>query len=152
MISANVCFSWNNNSDTACNNSARSVKVARRYLLNALSARLNRFSISASSKGENSFSFSPVAGLIEAIAIIVPYIAVEATKIGKEGSPSRGSATHPAVAPYHTALDSQSFWNENAIEQIKTPLHEEREHSSGNRTLENRHVIAQVETAYDRFA
>src|SRR4029077_12066897 len=69
MISANVCFSWNSNSDTACNNSPRSVKVVRRYLLNAFSARLNRFSISASSKGENSFSFSPVAGLMEASAI-----------------------------------------------------------------------------------
>src|SRR6266511_523087 len=49
-------------------------------------------------------------------------------------------------------LQPQSFWNENAIEQIKTPLHEQRQHSSGNRTLENGHVIVQVKTAYDRFA
>jgi hypothetical protein len=39
----------------------RSVNVVRRYFRNACSARLNRFSISASSKGENFFSFSPVA-------------------------------------------------------------------------------------------
>src|SRR6266576_2858644 len=69
MISASVCFSWKSNSDTACNNSARSAKVVRRYLPNAFSAWLSRFSISASFKGENSFSFSPVAGLMEASGI-----------------------------------------------------------------------------------
>src|SRR5262249_26019246 len=44
------------------------------------------------------------------------------------------------------------FWNENAIEQIKKPLHEQREHRGGNGTLENGHVIVQVKAAYDRFA
>src|SRR5207302_9545133 len=43
--------------------------VVRRYLLDSFSARLKRFSISASPKGENSFSFSPVAGFIDAIGI-----------------------------------------------------------------------------------
>src|SRR5437667_12198919 len=77
MISANFFFSWNSNSVTACNIWERSVNVVRRYFLNAFSARLNRFSISASSKGEKSFSFSPVAGLIDAIGIFL-------TKLGYE--------------------------------------------------------------------
>jgi hypothetical protein len=47
----------------------RSLNEVRRYFLNASWACFRRFSISPSSNGENSFSFSPVAGLIEAIAI-----------------------------------------------------------------------------------
>ena len=48
-------------------------------------------------------------------------------------APSRGGE------PIH--LQAQSFWNENSIEQIKTPLHEQREYSGGNRTLQNGQVI-----------
>src|ERR1051325_10900891 len=69
MISAKPFVSWKSKSDSPCNSSARSVKVVRRKFLNAFSARVKRFSISASSKDENSFSFSPVAGLMEAIAM-----------------------------------------------------------------------------------
>src|SRR5262245_66222433 len=76
MISANLCFSCNSNSDAACNRSERAVNLVRRYFLNAFSARLNRFSISASLNEENSFSFWPVAGLIDAIGISLSYIAI----------------------------------------------------------------------------
>ena len=69
MICANFSFSWNSNSATASKSTDRSVNVLRRYFLNAFSAAVNRLSISVSSNGENSFSFSPIAGLIDAIAI-----------------------------------------------------------------------------------
>ena len=46
----------------------------------------------------------------------------------------------------------QTFRNQNAIEQIEEPLHEQREHGSGNCALQNCDVIVQVESAQDRFA
>ena len=49
-------------------------------------------------------------------------------------------------------LKPQSFGNENAIEQIERPLHEQREHGRRDRTLENGHTIVQAKAAYDRFA
>ena len=35
-------------------------------------------------------------------------------------------SARPAVAPYQIALQSQSFWNQEAIEQIEKPLHKQR--------------------------
>ena len=69
---------------------------------------------------------------------------------GRIAEPSVVDAPGGRALPFH--LDSQSFRNENAIEQIEAPLHEKREHSSGNRTLENGHMIVQAKAAYDRFA
>ena len=63
----------------------------------------------------------------------------------RDSSPALGMTAVPF-------LNSQSFRNQNAIEQIEAPLHEKREHSRGNSTLENSHVVVQVKAAYDRFA
>jgi len=104
MISANFFFSWNSNSAVASKNTERSVKVVRRYLLNAFSARASRFSISASSKGENSCSFSPVAGLMDAIAIAYLTSLFRIDEIGRDGSPSHPSSARPKVAPNHIRL------------------------------------------------
>ena len=95
MISASLSFSSNNNSAVAAISSERWLKAVRRYFLDAFSARFRRFSISASSNGENSFSFSPVAGLIEAIGISVPYIAFTTNGGANSVSPaSQSSALH----------------------------------------------------------
>src|SRR5438067_11925911 len=146
MISANVCFSWKSNSDTPCNNSARSAKVVRRYLLNACSARLNRFSISASLKGENSFSFSPLAGLMEANGIALSYIAIAING----GTNSCELAVAELRPPRHPRLQPQSFRHQNVIEHITRPLHEQREHSSDNRYSQHRRLVVQVKRDYDR--
>src|SRR4030095_162521 len=69
MISASLSFSSNSSSAVAAKSSERWLNEVRRYSLDASSARFRRFSISASSKEETSFTFSPVAGLIEAIGI-----------------------------------------------------------------------------------
>jgi hypothetical protein len=39
------------------------------------------------------------------------------------------------------ALQSQTLRNQNTIEQVEEPLHEQREHSGGNCALQNRDVI-----------
>src|SRR5215469_4950295 len=100
------------------------MNVVLRYFSNALSARPSRFSISASSNAENSFSFSPVAGLIEAISIYDCSASVPACD-----PPSHASENAPAT------LNSQPLWNQNAIEHIEKPLHNQREHSCRNRAL-----------------
>src|SRR5207245_8774878 len=44
-------------------------------------------------------------------------------------------------------LDSQPFWNQNAIEQIEKPLYQQRQHSCWNRALQNCCVIVQIKAA-----
>ena len=49
-------------------------------------------------------------------------------------------------------LQSQSFWNQNAIEQIEKPLHKQRKNRRRNRALENSHVIVQIKATQDWLA
>jgi predicted CoA-binding protein len=84
--------------------------------------------------------------------MLLSYIAFRRAEIGRAGSPSRPHSARPAVAPYHIALQAQSFWNQNAIEQIEKPLHQQRQQGCWNRALQDRCVIVQVETAQDWFA
>src|SRR2546423_992567 len=55
-----------------------------------------------------------------------------------------------AMAIQH--LQPQPFWNQEAIQQIETPLNQERQDSSRDRALQNRDVIIQVQAAENRFA
>src|SRR5581483_140322 len=86
MIRASLSFSSNNNSAAPSINSARVVNRVLRYLREASSARFRCVSISASSKAGNSFSFSPVAGLIEPIGICLT------KRVGEDEQ--RGTAIH----------------------------------------------------------
>src|SRR5213078_1056128 len=148
MISASLSFSSNNSSAVASKSSERWLNAVRRYFLDAFSAPFSRFSISASSNGANCFTFSPVAGLIEAIAISISYIAFPTNGGANSVSPaSRSSALHIVCE-----LDSQSFGNQNAIEHIEKPLHKQCQQCGGNSSLQDRCVIVQIEAAQDRFA
>ena len=49
-------------------------------------------------------------------------------------------------------LQTQAFWNQDSIEQVKTPLDQQGENGRGNCALENCGVIVQVQTAQDWFA
>src|SRR5438105_916102 len=138
MICAYFSFSWNSNSAVASKSTDRSVNVLRRFFLNAFSARLSRFSTSASSKGVNSFSFSPVAGLIDAIAI----------HKCSASFPACDQTSH-ASEDARATLDPQAFWNQNVIEQIEKPLHQQRQKSRRDGAFQNCYVIIQVEAAQD---
>src|SRR4029453_18294109 len=139
MFSASLSFSCNNNSAVASISSERWLNAVRRYFLDAFSARFSRFSISASLNGANSFTFSPVAGFIEAIAISVPYIAFAINGGANSVSPaSRSSALHIVCRLY-----AQSFGNQNAIEHIEKPLHKQRQQGCRNSSLQDRYVIVQ---------
>src|SRR4051794_38527106 len=49
-------------------------------------------------------------------------------------------------------LQPQSFWNQNTVKQIETPLHYQREQGCRNRALQDRQVIVQIQTTQDRLA
>ena len=46
-------------------------------------------------------------------------------------------------------LQTQPFWNQDAIEQIEKPLHQQCQQGRWNRALQDRCVIVQVEAAQD---
>ena len=52
----------------------------------------------------------------------------------------------------HSRLQTQAFWNQDAIQQIKTPLDEQSEHGGGDGAFENGDMIIQVQTAQNWFA
>src|SRR5262249_20800384 len=125
--------------------------------LDASSARASLFSISASSKGENSFSFSPVVGLIEAIAMFLSkrgraneqrWNALSSTRWHINAAcrliliSAFGGRHRLEAKPIH--LQAKPFWNQHVIEKLEEPLHKQREHSCGDRALQDRHVIVQV--------
>ena len=52
---------------------------------------------------------------------------------------------------WRAPLQTQPFWNQDAIKQIENRLHDQREQRRGNRAFQNRDVIVQVEPAQNRF-
>ncbi len=48
---------------------------------------------------------------------------------------------HRLAAASRFHLQSQAFWNQNAIEQIKDPLDNQGQESGWNRALQDGHVI-----------
>src|SRR4051794_21962711 len=119
MIRAKRALSASRKSAVAVNQAARCANVVFRYDRKALSAVASFLSISRRSIAANSFSVSPVAGSMEAMAI--------------------------------SHLQPQAFWNQEAIEQIEAPLHEQRQDRGWNCTLQNRNVIVQTQSAEDWF-
>src|SRR5690242_6667123 len=126
IVRASSFFSCSSSDAAAIIKSARRENGSRRCFSKAATARFSRFSISASSCALNSFSFSPVAGLIDAIAIWYC---------------SGGLGF----------LQSQPFRNQNAIKQVEKQLHQQRQDRGRNCALQNRRVIVQIQSADDRF-
>src|SRR2546423_14091435 len=90
IVGASVVFSFSSRSAAVFSHVARWLKEVSRYDRNALSAFASFSSICRELIAANSFKVSPVAGLIEAMAI--------------------------------AELQPQTFRNQEAIQQIKTPL------------------------------